>query len=246
LDLYCIECEQDSVFQTPFDPNTLVNALPTPNISPTSRVNYSQEITESVRRSVIIMRDRIFVVILHCSRKSDHSAYFIFRLSNQKLTKIGQYPSIADLHFPDIKKYRKILGDRYSEFSKGVGLISHGVGIGAFVYLRRIFEHLIEEAHSASMSDPDWDNNTFLKGRMDEKILLLQDRLPPFLVENRTLYSILSIGVHSLTEEQCLAHFNLVKVAIEMILDEKITEQQRIAKRNEASKAISDAHTKLK
>jgi hypothetical protein len=31
-----------------------------------------------------------------------------------------------------------------------------------------------------------------------------------------------------------------------MILDEKIAEQQRIAKRKEASKALSDTHTKLK
>ena len=48
----------------------------------------------------------------------------------------------------DIKKYRKILGkEKYGEFGRAVGLYTHGIGIGSYVYLRRIFENLIEEAH---------------------------------------------------------------------------------------------------
>jgi hypothetical protein len=42
--------------------------------------------------------------------------------------------------------------DAYREFGKAVGLGAHGVGIGAVVYLRRIIESLIEEAHQTAKS----------------------------------------------------------------------------------------------
>jgi hypothetical protein len=104
------------------------------------------------------------------------------------------------------------------------------------VYLRRIFESLIEEARNEGAKDSSWDDEEFTKSRMDEKILLLQDKLPSFLVENRGLYSILSKGIHSLTEEECLEYFNPVKVAIELILDEKIEQEQKRSKIEAAKK----------
>jgi hypothetical protein len=57
---------------------------------------------------------------------------------------------------------------------------------------------------------------------MDEKIVLLQNFLPIFLVENKGMYGILSLGIHQLEEEDCLAHFDALRVGIEIILDEKL------------------------
>lgn len=113
------------------------------------------------------------------------------------------------------------------EFTKAIGLAANGVGIGSFVYLRRIFENLIEEAHTKAKVRPGWDEEFYNKQRMSERIELLKDYLPEFLVENKSLYSILSVGIHSLEEDECLAHFEHVKLAIELILDEKVEKYKK-------------------
>ncbi len=74
---------------------------------------------------------------------------------------------------------------------------------------------------------------------MTEKIALLSDHLPVFLVENRSLYGILSKGVHDLTEEECLSFFPAVKVAIELILDDKLEQMERDRKVKKAKAAIN-------
>jgi hypothetical protein len=69
------------------------------------------------------------------------------------IQKVGQRPSVADLYSGDLSKYRKILGNKYVEFNRAVGLNAHGVGIGAFVYLRRIFEDLVTEAYAVASQE---------------------------------------------------------------------------------------------
>ena len=171
-----------------------------------------------------------------------------FNITNEVITKVGQYPSIADLHLPEIRKYRKILGDeKYKDFSRGISLSAHDIGIGSFVYLRRVFEGLIDEAYQeASSEDENWDDKLFANSKMDAKILILKDYLPVFLVENRGLYGILSKGVHSLSEQECLQYFSPVRVAIELILDEKMEREKKRSKIEMAKKAISDIKNKLR
>jgi hypothetical protein len=154
--------------------------------------------------------------------------------------KIGQHPSVADFSEREIKKYRKVLGEeKYKELNRAVGLTTHGVGIGAFVYLRRIFEGLIEEAHIEASKDAGWDEAQYKSKRMDEKILLLANHLPSFLSENKGLYTILSKGIHELSEEECLTYFQVVKVGIELILDEKIEKIERHKKIKDTKSSLS-------
>ena len=54
---------------------------------------------------------------------------FISSSIKKVLTKIGQYPSIADLSVAELKKYQKVLqADDYRELSRAIGLASHGIG----------------------------------------------------------------------------------------------------------------------
>ncbi|KKL23256.1 hypothetical protein LCGC14_2427220 [marine sediment metagenome] len=41
---------------------------------------------------------------------------------------------------------------------------------------------------------------------------MIKDYLPEFLVENRSLYAILSKGIHALSEDECLQYFETVKI----------------------------------
>lgn len=176
-----------------------------------------------------------------CLRTNEYYYFYVFYDKiRQVLMKVGQYPSIADLNISQIKQYNKIMTKNdLKEFTRAIGLAANGVGIGSFVYLRRIFENLIEEAHSKAKIIEQWDEDTYTHSRMAERIGLLKDYLPEFLVQNRTLYSILSLGIHSLKEEECLAYFDTVKVGIELILDEKMEQYNKQRKMEEATKKIA-------
>lgn len=224
IDCYCMECQQSSVFHVD-----------------TENVPYF-----STKR-LLTVRNEIVDQIYNCSRDDKHILYFSFRIHEQTLMKIGQYPTIADLATVEIQKYRKVLGtNRYAEFNRAVGLTSHGVGIGAFVYLRRIFENLIEEAHQLNISSNGWDEDKYQRGRMDDRIELLEHSLPKFLVQNKSLYSILSKGLHELEESECLDAFPITKLGIELILDEKLEKLERQKKIKQASKDIGELTQKLK
>ncbi len=175
-----------------------------------------------------------------CTRQWQHKLLFVFRAHEGEVEKIGQHPSLGDLAVPDIQKYRPVLGDkRYRELVRGIGLASHDVGIGAFIYLRRVFEHLIEGAHSKAQPEATWDEPLFQRSRMDEKIQSLSGFLPAFLVENRALYQILSTGIHALSEQECLRAFPVVRLGIELILDDELERFEREKKIALARKSIS-------
>ena len=82
--------------------------------------------------------------------------------------------------------------------------------------------------------------------RMPEKIELLKDYLPAFLVKNKSLYGILSKGIHELTEEECRKYFPIVRNGIEFILDEHLVEEERMRKIRATEVAITQVTTKLK
>lgn len=230
IDAYCIWCKKESVF------NTQERIYETPYHGAESEFTAWME------------RGNEFDRVVHsCTRVRGHNYYAYYFKSGSFLTKIGQWPSAADFQIPQAEKYRKILGEKqYKEFTRGIGIAAYGVGIGSFVYLRRVFENLIEEAHTRSQAEnKKFPNNKYLKARMDEKIKMVENYLPEFLVENRNLYSILSTGIHDLTEDECLQYFETVKIGIEQILDEKIIQKEKADKATKAREAIQKAHGKL-
>lgn len=191
---------------------------------------------------------RSFEVRFFCPHDNSHKIRFVFNIFQEKIEKIGQFPTIADLHEYKIRQYKPLLGnERYKELAKGIGLTSHGVGIGAFVYLRRIFESLINEAHiEAQQISKRWNEKLFQKSKMEDKIQILKTYLPDYLVTNRKIYGILSKGIHELGEQECLEYFDVLKIGIEVILDQKLEKKRLEEKSKSINKAITDIHTKLK
>ncbi len=68
---------------------------------------------------------------------------------------------------------------------------------------------------------------------------MLKSYLPDFLVRNPALYSILSLGIHELTEQKCLANFEALKNGITIILDERIAQRQEAQRIKAAEIAIA-------
>lgn len=220
MDSFCPWCKRDSVFE-----------------GAPKRVEY--DTWDSTR-------DQVYAVSLKCSRSKDHELFYVVKVVSETIQKIGQFPSIADLQLQNLKKYAKVLGEeRYREFTKAVGLSAHGIGVGSFVYLRRIFESLIEDAHQDAATSGQVDEEEYQRGRVADRIALLRGFVPDFLADHPKLYSILSKGIHELSEDECLQHFPVVKVGIELILDDKIEKIRRRKKLEEASKAIHDAGAQI-
>lgn len=219
LDGFCIHCHGDTIFIHPY--------------KDCGFPNYGGSI-------------RKYEVVLSCGRNTDHQYRFIFECSEERnFRKIGQFPSLADLATATNKRFEKVLDPAHlREFNKAIGLASHGVGIGSFVYLRRIFEKIVEEtADAAEEIDKDKD---FVGRRMDQKITLLKDHLPSFLVENAGIYGILSKGIHELEEGECLEHFPSIRAGIQLILEDRILIKKRDEERAKAAKEIQRIVSKSK
>lgn len=154
--------------------------------------------------------ENVLSVLVHYDREED------------VIEKVGQYPSVADIHIAQVKKYRKVLGESYiRDFTKAIGLAANGIGTGAFVYLRRIFEHLVIEIGEEAIKSGDVDRVSFESSKMDNKLLMLSKYLPEVITANKPLYGVLSAGIHSLSEDTCLEYFSSVRTVIELILDER-------------------------
>lgn len=184
-------------------------------------------------------------VNLRCKRTGVYYTYQVI-FNNEFIEKFGQFPSLADINIGIIRGYDEVLSqEKLREFVRGIGLRAHGVGIGSFAYLRRIFEYLIEQEHLTALHEEDWDEDSYKTSRMTEKIDLLKNYLPEFLVENRDLYSMLSLGIHELSEEECLKYFDALKMGIQEILDEKVINKQREKRKGSTKKSIDNIRKEL-
>ena len=231
MDCYCPNCEKDVI---------LSFGKKGRSINQTSTLLFSFHLNGFVD------------ITVQCQRNLKHLFHFSFYIYDTEdgtyIMKCGQYPSVADLERHKIKKYQKVLQSDYRDFSKAIGLFSHGAGAGSYVYLRRIFENLINEAHTnASKENSNFNEEDFSRSRMNDKIKILgTDYLPKLLVENRSLYGIMSQSIHELSEDKCIELFPNVQFAIELILDEKIRKIEQDAKLAEAAKFIQNTASNLK
>lgn len=246
-DSFCPKCQRDSTFQ-----------VVAPERPPGFTRNRKREILfKQQGASPELPPPQLGVHAVHsmCTRQNAHSQDFLFFI-DQTITrdgegnpqvqntfeKIGQHPSYGDLHLSKVKRYASVLTKpQLAELSRAIGLASHDVGIGSYVYLRRVFEALVEEANQTVRSDQSWDEQSYARSRMSEKISLLKGHLPTFLVEHPAMYSLMSKGVHELSEEECLKHFETLRIGIELILDEKLEHKERARKVHDAKAALQKA-----
>lgn len=175
----------------------------------------------------------------YCTRDHSHELRILFDIKGTTLVKIGQLPSLADLGNSEIKRFRGTLAKQdLNELHKAIGLAAHGVGVGSFVYFRRIFERLIQSRFDEFKEIEGWDIDAFRSARMEEKVSIVRNHIPDLLYENRSIYGILSKGIHELNEEECLSAFPILKKSIIFILDDDLRKKEEIRQRAELSAAL--------
>lgn len=226
LDAHCIHCGRESVFKAP----------------PMSIGGGGGSSTRPVDEAWMLKNGE-FSITLQCVRNPLHTYRYHLSVASGTLRKIGQWPSLEDIAGADIEKYRPLLkGGYFRELKMATGLASHGVGIGAFVYLRRIFERLIYQHHDELPAPVEG----FVTLRMDEKIEALKTVLPAALVANKGTYGILSKGLHELDEETCKSYFPVVRSAIIRILEQDYQKREADKADQELSKSIGQIVKQLK
>ncbi|MGK8234850.1 hypothetical protein ACLGGT_11855 [Roseovarius sp. MS2] len=182
-----------------------------------------------------------FALHLWCSRRPDlhlYSYFFDYNETQSILTKMGQTPSLEDVAGAEIERYRKILGAEFAELRRATGLFAHGIGIGSFVYLRRIFEKLVEAARSTA--DPSGEREAeFRQMRMTDRVSELAAHLPPAVVKYKDAYGILSLGLHELSEVDCKRYFPVVRAAVIAMLEQRYEAAEKAKVTAELDRAVA-------
>jgi hypothetical protein len=237
-----------------FDYNGLIDGYnPEINENTSYQVNFFSDFRNSYS---IDMYCGIHKCRLKCVRTGFIITYFFLleEIEDEKnekvfytLQKIGQFPTIADLEIGRYKRFSKVISkENLREFNKSIGLAANGVGVGSFVYLRRIFENLLELHHQNAKKIDNWDDNSYKNGRITDKIELLKSELPEAVVKYKNVYSIISKGIHELDEQECLKYFPIVKDAIVAILEQDYLKRKNKDKQEELEKSIQKATGELK
>lgn len=174
-----------------------------------------------------------------CTNDNKHKYYMMIsiELKDKKfiVRKIGQNPSMLTEKGFDFDKYKKILENlnAYEDYKKADLSNADHFYVGAYAYLRRIFEKMIRY-YLKDKSIPD--------DHMDTKIEAVKEEFDPrirSLLKN--LYGILSIGIHELDEEQSKEYYEYLKTIIDMQLEYMNTEEEK----NKQSKELEGIISKI-
>ncbi|EHU1449933.1 hypothetical protein AW863_RS19070 [Acinetobacter baumannii] len=144
-----------------------------------------------------------------------------------KITKFGEFPQKKLTKNKDLDKFFKTEMQLYR---KAIVCLDNGYGIGAFVYFRRLIENsiislleMIEKDDGADINMKKAISELKKESPMSNKIDIAKNALPLTLyVQGKnplgSLYKILSEGVHSFTDEECLIRAKTVQNCLEYLI----------------------------
>lgn len=242
VDCYCNVCKRVTTFRSRDTELDWCSKMMQQKYAAEENSRYYTSFSERILQEV--NNKEFFSRSYYCPRNSldtSHDIILYFRVRDGKLMKIGQFPAKASLENPHLTKYKKLDTEIYKELNTGVGLHSHGVGVGAFVYLRRIIEkHIVYPTIEQMKSDNILNDEQLANTDFKQKINLVKDHLPKVLVDNPILYSILSKGIHSLKEDECNKIFPALLTVIELILDERLEQKKKEEKLKKLGGELSE------
>lgn len=232
--VYCPICKDDSIFKINIDNTLKVNI--NNSLSSMGGIDSGSNVESTSRFIKSILSNLSFT----CSKNQSHKINICVHFSDKDtVIKIGQYPAITHLQFRDISKYDKELKRFADEYRTSLRLFSQNIGIGSFVYLRRIFEQVVENVHQELIKETKWDEHKYKKlNRMEDKINMCEEFRSVFPDEIKKykirIWKLLSIGIHELEENECMQMYPILKFLMEAILDDIIERKQKALKLKEA------------
>lgn len=204
IELYCPICKEKRVF-------TCVSH---------DKLGYDLNQSVLVRNKSVLTKGNMLIIYKFCCEFGHNFKMIMETLGQGELIKIGQFPSPMFLSNKINKDIFKILDEKEKQYYLlSVKSHNNNLNIASFLYLRRVFESLIEKAIKKTTT-----NFEGMKTKEKIKQLVKEGLLNDLLKNNgyNVLYTLLSDGVHNLTEEQCQEQYELLKSAVEIILEDEI------------------------
>ena len=225
IDAYCEKCCGEKVFDGDVTEGFQFLKLSTLQVTggpPGSRHPSTEEYYKG--------KEYFVNITLRCA-KCGEAHYYSLLFKGNTVTKIGQYPSFSKSEVQSLRKYKNLISKYYPELTRSVNAYSQGMGVAAFVYLRRILEYLVESKYNG---DTSWKFIEKLK-----EVEKTEEIIPAELsAVKEEIYSVLSKGIHEYEEDECMELYLAVKYVIERMLDLELERKSRLSKANEAMKAI--------
>ena len=160
-----------------------------------------------------------------CTNNDSHNYHMIISVELNDgrfiVRKVGQNPSMLTIKGFDFDKYKKELEkiNAYNDYKKADLCNAEHFYVGAYAYLRRIFEKMI---------------NRYLTGleikynHMNTKIDVTKDKFNPRIQKMlKNLYGILSVSIHELDEEKSKEYYEYLKAIIDIQLEYEKTEDEK-------------------
>lgn len=174
----------------------------------------------SDRMGVYVLKSGTSIFTFSCvSCRKAHREYLVEQVLDDESIRIQKYGELPRSKLGRNRVLQKFLKDDLDNYEKAIVCLSHEYGVAAFAYFRRVVENninalldLLQEDAQSSGSDKailnalaDLRKDT----PMSEKIKIANLALPNHLKPDGLnplgrLYQVLSEGVHSLPEAECL------------------------------------------
>ena len=232
---YCDYCSENSVFEWNFDPYIHDMFCKLAEYNTDSPNPIISSINEPHRKQPFFI-DYLFFCT-GCKRIH----YYTLMFKGNTVTKIGQYPSFASKEEQKIQKYKslKVIKKYYIELIRSINAYSQHMGIASFVYLRRIYEHIIEEEYVKLPDTVKKSNASF-----NEKMKAVNNKMhiiPPELDSQKSkIYSVLSKGIHEYEEDECYELYPVMKTIIILMLENYLSDKEKRQQLKEIEKTLKN------
>ena len=162
--------------------------------------------------------------------------------------KFGELPTYGP---PIASKLMKLIGPDRDEFLKGRRCENQGLGVGSFIYYRRVVENQkdrilgeiikVSKKLGASKTNLEILEKAVTETQFTKALDMVKDSIPESLLINghspiKLLHSALSEGVHALSDEECLELAGSVRIVLGE-LSERLS--QALKDEAELTKALS-------
>ena len=226
IDCYCVFCEKNYPFTINFDSterrHSEFSSFDTIAIGDDIFINLDNP--KNSRLPSLVNKENVFdfkvqyIDYKFICKKNEKHIYTMFLVvlidkGSVTIRKIGQFPSKIDIWGFDFDKYRSQLNkiNAYGDFKKAELCMSDGLYAGAYAYLRRVFEKILKEyCKGLTLKD------NHVETKIEACIEKFDERVKPLL---KNLYSILSIGIHELDDEQSEKFYVYLRTILEMQLE---------------------------
>lgn len=174
------------------------------------------------------------------------------------IVKAGQYPKL-EITIP--KDFDEALGDKRALYIKGMTLRHNAYGIGALTYFRRLVEDttdemldLLEKSMEETNAEPaaiERLKEARKRPRFEDKVRIAGEVIPAHLRPGginpfATLYELLSVGLHDLSDDECCDIVDAMDESLKFIYTRLKTHVQEAKVYELAAKNLSAKVAQLK